>query len=199
VETGRKDGILQKAGDYMSDITARKVTSEELIRWAAGKTTGKPSKMTAEHAYRCEHSPARTQMFCVDMDGIRTDSSVHIVRHKIWLEHFVSSNRPDRGGNAQANRSTPVNHGLFLNAQALINMSRVRLCRKASPETRQIMEDIRAAIHEVDVDLYQYMVPNCVYRNGICPELKPCGLKKAILEAYDYYPGLFSKGAARGK
>jgi hypothetical protein len=54
-------------------------------------------------------------------------------------------------------------------------MANKRLCYKASPETRDVMIMIKNEIDRVDPDLSYYMVPQCVYRGGICPEPRPCG------------------------
>ena len=57
----------------------------------------------------------------------------------------------------------------------LMHIARRRLCYQASRETREVVVAIKEAIREVDPDLSHFMVPNCVYRGGICPEPKPCG------------------------
>ena len=156
-------------------IIARKITDMALAREAIESTSRVQSKATLDQLYRWEHSPMRTQMFWVQMQDIPTATSVHTVRHKIWIEHFVMTNRPDRGGDGSANRNTPVGHSFFCNAEALISMARKRLCYAASEETRDIMLTIKDAVRAVDPDLSRYMVPNCVYRGGICAEPKCCG------------------------
>lgn len=131
--------------------------------------------------YLWEHSPSRTQLFWVNMTGIPTKVSVHLVRHSaVGQQHYVMSNRPDRGGagDSVVTRNTPVNHRMLLNAQHLIDMSRRRLCFKASTETREVMEGIKNSLQYVDADLIGYMVPNCVYRGGYCCEPSPCGKYK---------------------
>ena len=72
-------------------------------------------------------------------------------------------------------RWVPVNHAMLINAQALINMARKRLCHKAHPETRILMEHIKDSMAHVDPELAKHMVPECVYRGGVCHELRPCG------------------------
>jgi hypothetical protein len=29
-------------------------------------------------------------------------------------------------------------------------------------------------------EMADYMRPECVYRNGICPEMKPCGMREGV-------------------
>jgi hypothetical protein len=159
-------------------IIVKKITDEALMRLACSYTINAESKMTLEKIYRCEHSPMRTQMFTVEMIDVPTFVSVHFVRHKHGVEHFVKSNRDDRGG-VLADRNTPVNHLMLCNAQALINMSRKRLCRTAHDETVAVMRAVKRAVKSVDWYLAEYMVPECEYRQG-CHELKPCGYWDAV-------------------
>lgn len=151
-------------------ITVTKLTDEILLRRACSFTTGKDSNMSLSTIYKNEHSPIRTQMFWIEMEDIPTFVSVHLVRHKIGVEHFVRSNREDRDGDSEANRNTPVNHAMLLNAQTLINMARKRLCRKASKETQDVMKRIRFFVSLIDSDLSDQMIPECEYRRGYCPE-----------------------------
>lgn len=78
-----------------------------------------------------------------------------------------------------SDRYTKVNLLLFGNAQAFIDMAKLRLCTTASPETREIFQVIKSKIAEVDPDLAPFLVKKCVYRGGICCELKCCGYNKS--------------------
>ena len=80
-------------------------------------------------------------------------------------------------------RLSSVNHRMLLNAQHLIDMSRKRLCHKASVETTEVMTLIKEAIREVDPALAKYMVRECVYRGGYCHEPRACG--KYNVKRYD--------------
>ena len=62
-----------------------------------------------------------------------------------------------------------MDHRIVLNAQDLINISRKRLCNCASKETREIWEEVRRKIGEIDPEVASHMVRECVYR-GFCPE-----------------------------
>ena len=159
------------------EIRVQKLTDVSLMRRACEMTrkgSGKPSKMTLRSIYDCGHSPIRTQFFWIEMIGVLSFVSVHFVRHKIGVEHFVQSNREDRGGTAEVNRKTPVNHRMLVNAQALINMARKRLCYKAHKESRETMLAIKDEIAKVDPDLATFLVPECEYRKG-CHEPRTCG------------------------
>lgn len=75
-------------------------------------------------------------------------------------------------------RYAPTDLAFIINAEALINMAHKRLCAKASPETREIFGQICELVEEQDPDLYKHLVPQCMYRGGICPEPNGCGYNK---------------------
>lgn len=161
-------------------IEVTKLTPVSLAERACEFTTGSPVNIRNMYKmYKSEHSPVRTQMFDIAMYDIPTEASVHFVRHKFGLEHFVKSNREDRGGDAEVNRLSPVNHLMVCNAQALINMARKRLCYKASDSTRLVMEQLVEAMRAIDEPLAKAMVPDCKYR-GACHEFLPCLERRSI-------------------
>ncbi len=158
-------------------VIIEKLTNIDLAHKAIQYTTGHrfTPKAPLNKIYAWEHSITRTQMFTIEMIQIPTYVSVHFVRHKIGVEHFVQSNRSDRGGKENVDRHTPVDHLMLLNAEALINISHRRLCFQSSEGTRNVMFAIKEEMKNVDLDLYEMLVPKCFYRNGICSEPKHCG------------------------
>lgn len=124
----------------------------------------------------CRHSPIRTLMFTIAMD-VPYWVSVHFVRHKIGVEHYVKSQRNDRQDEYDRNdapQSQIVHHVMDINAPALMNMAEMRLCKKAAPETRECMGEICDAVADVCSEFIPYLVPKCIRENG-CHEYKPCG------------------------
>lgn len=165
-----------------SYVKVEKITDLDLLQWACSMTIDSESEMSLERIYRNEHSPMRTQLFKISMFGLPTFVSTHFMRHPIGVvAHFGKTLRDDRGGPDDANRWTPTNHGMICNAQALINMARKRLCFKSHHATVRQMRMIRDGVMAVDPDLAYRMVPECLYRGGICHEDKPCGKRKNIL------------------
>lgn len=159
------------------EILVEKLVGEKYFKKACAITSGKSSekvKTTLAKGYDCEHSPIRTQIFWIELLEIPSFVSVHLVRHKIGVEHFVKSLRDDRGGKGNEGRDSLVNHAMLINAQALITMARKRLCSQAHKKTVAVMLKIREKIREVDNDLAEKMVRECEFRNG-CHELRPCG------------------------
>ena len=106
------------------------------------------------------------------------------------MEHFVQTQRTDRTGvdRDALPQGALVNHTMRINAQAVINISRKRLCGKASPETREAWLMVLKAIWDKEPELYSVCVPNCVYR-GFCPEMDGCGIWESgnYLEYRDEY------------
>lgn len=78
-------------------------------------------------------------------------------------------------------RYAPTSFMGDMNAEAIINMSRKRLCAKVSKETREIWEQVIAEIAKVDPDLAKFCVKPCVFSGGICREHKCCGFNKTEL------------------
>jgi len=176
-------------------VTAQLNCNLDLVN-ASAECTVHGSKVNAPLKiwFQTEHSPIRMIRFWAVAEDIKTFVSVHLVRHGMGVGHYVKSNRDDRGGSGVIDRDTPVTHGIEINAEALISMSRKRLCYMSHTETVSAMTKIKNAVGKVCPELPPYMVPNCVYRNGICPEVKECsvGMKK-VMNGYKYYPGLYSK------
>ena len=177
-------------------VVVEKLTDESVLRWACARTLrpGQESKASFGKMLQCEHSPIRTQLYKITLVGVPTFVSVHLVRHKLGVEHFVQSNRDDRGGSGNTeNRMTPVVHALIANAQSLIAMSRKRLCLNAHQQTVAWWTRVRKAIKKVDPVMAQYLVPECVYRNGLCPELHMC--KAGVDKVCSAYPAWGGKRA----
>lgn len=93
------------------------------------------------------------------------------------IEHFVATQRTDRTGISrdELRQGNLVNHECDGNAQALITVSRRRLCNCASPETRKAWQLVKDEVAKIEPELSRCMVKECVYRNGLCPEVFPCG------------------------
>lgn len=142
-----------------------------------GKDGGKyPSSEWKRSILLAEHSPIRLLTFTVRITDIPYWVSVHLTRHKIGVEHFVSTQRTDRTGvdRDKLPQDARVDHTIQINAQALINISRKRLCAKASPETREAWKTVIEAVRQHEPELASCCVRECVYR-GFCPEMSSCG------------------------
>ena len=170
---------LKHYRDYWQDI-------KDATMNTIGKNTGKyPTSEWKRNLILSEHSPIRKLKISWKWEQLKYWISVHIVRHKHGIEHFVSTQRTDRTNvnRDELPQNSLVNHECEANAQALINISRKRLCNCASLETRQAWQEVKNKVAEVEPELAKCMVRECVYRNGFCPEMFPCGYNKT--EAFE--------------
>ncbi|HHX77944.1 MAG TPA: thymidylate synthase ThyX [Firmicutes bacterium] len=145
-----------------------------------GKSTGKyPDSEWKLKLLKSEHSPIRKLNFSWRWVDLPYWVSVHFVRHKIGIEHFVKTQRSDRTGKNRDElpQGSLVSHECEANAQALISISRKRLCASASPETRQAWLLVKKEVEAAEPELARCMVRECVYR-GFCPEMFGCGYDK---------------------
>ena len=159
-------------------VTVEELTLVAAINRAAASTRADQAACSAPawRWYRSEHSPIRARWLWVMLQGVPSYVSVHLVRHKIGVEHFVQTSREDLSGAdpREVHRLTPVNHTMTANAQALLTMARDRLCYAADKRTVRVYRAVRDAVGQVDPALARYMVPECSYRNGICPHFRQC-------------------------
>ena len=145
-----------------------------------GKSTGKyPESDWKRRLILSEHSPIRKIKFSWRWKDIKYWVSVHLTRHWLGIVHFVKTQRTDRTGVNRDDlpQGSLVNHEAEANAQALINISRKRLCNCASPETRQAWQAVKDEIAKVEPELARCMVKDCVYR-GHCYEMFSCNYHK---------------------
>lgn len=173
----------------MSEIVRLdQVTSWKRALNAARRTIGKeplakePSKSWEAKMLLAEHSPIRLVEFDWTWKDIMQWVTTHLVRHHEGCEKFVHSQRGDRRVLPVPRNELPQgalnDMDMTANAQAIINISRKRLCSCASKETREAWKQVVEAIREVDPVLADKCVPECLYR-GFCPEfMNPCGYSK---------------------
>ena len=151
----------------------------DVARTTVGKEEGEGSVSDSwkKRMLLAEHSPIRLLWFRWKWRGIKYWVSVHLVRHWLGIVHFVKTSRSDRTGVPRDDlpQNHPVNHECDANAQALINISRRRLCKQASPETQEAWKLVKQKVSEIDPIMASVMVPDCIYRGGVCREMSCCG------------------------
>ena len=174
------------------EITIKTLTSNQEVLNAARTTVWKddlmkePTKKFMNDIYMGEHSPIRCKIFMIEYKGMKRWIADHFVRHHVGVTPFMSTQREDRNdeimaisveeGNPrdEAKQGSLVNLKLLVNAQALINISRKRLCGQAHEETQEVWLITLSELLPIDKELFEVCVPECVYR-GFCPEKKCCG------------------------
>lgn len=125
----------------------------------------------------CEHSPIRRGRVSFKFDEIPYCISTHLVRHHEGCEKWVGTSRADRTevkDRSERTQMDMVPMEMECNIQALINISKKRLCTCADPLTRKYWGAVLEAIGEYDEDIVWACVPECI-RDGGCPEYRPCG------------------------
>ena len=167
-----KNVIINNAWSTIKDLALNTISKEN-------KNNSEPTSEWKRKILLSEHSPIRYLNVKWTWKDIPYFVSTHFVRHKIGCEHFVSTQRTDRTNVDRNNlpQNNPVNHTMFANAQAMINISRKRLCTCASKETRDAWKEVLNSIKDVEPELYKCCVKECIYR-GWCYEYKSCEFHK---------------------
>ena len=152
-------------------------SSRTTVNLEPGK--GEPGAGWKRRMLLCEHSPIRQIMVSAKWHGLKSWVSVHLVRHKIGIEHWVRSQRSDRTGidRDMLVQGNEVEHEILASTQAVIAISRKRLCNQASNETKEAWQSLLDAIRPELPELVDVCVPDCIYR-GWCYEYKSCGYHK---------------------
>ena len=165
------------------DINWKKIKSACMTTISKEAGPNEPSHEWKRKLLLCEHSPIRRGSISWKWDEIPYAISTHFVRHHEGVEKWVATEREDRTGVPREERSqmNPVMMEMEANIQALINISKKRLCTCADPTTRRYWEAVLEVIKEYDEDIYWACVPECV-RDGGCPEYKPCGFYEKLME-----------------
>lgn len=178
-------------------ISIRQKTEWSDVLNAARYTVGKsalykePSNKFKRSILIAEHSPIRELIFDVEIIDVPYFVVMHLVRHNAGINWFVTTSREDKTGVPRNERKQTdlVTVHFSLNAQAFINISRKRLCKKADNDTRATWEEVIKKLSEVDPILAEKCVPECIYRNCYCPEIESCGYvntKGALIKSQNY-------------
>ena len=160
----------------MSDfqIKINQITSNEAVNASASFVTGNEVKVPLRKWLASEHSPIRDLIFTIDFYGIKNYVAAHLKTYnRDVISNITESNRTDYaakyGKQVSNDRETPTNHHMTLNAAAIIKISRDRICNEASVDTIKVWRKVREGMENINPEMAKFMVPECVYRNGLCP------------------------------
>ena len=165
--------------------------ASQLVRSKVGVEWWQRSKRTdrggANFQNECD---ALTDTLETQIENIE-DSSFPYIREAV-LDNIRDSVEIIKELPERFDRYAPTDLMCLINAEAIINMSRKRLCTKASKETREIWQKVCELIEECDPDLYPHLVKPCV-ATGVCREHKSCGYIKtmAFSREREEYKSLF--------
>lgn len=184
-------------------VVITKDTSWKRALNEARRTIGKepidkePSREWKLKMLIAEHSPIKLVEYTIQFKDLKQWIGVHLLRHSFTLP-FIHSQREDRRKLDVPRDELPQgalnDQDFVVNAQSLINISRKRLCRCASKETREAWEAVKEEMKNIDPEMASVMVPNCIYR-GFCPELNSCGYckTKEFWKELEDYKALINK------
>lgn len=163
---------IQRVTSWTDVLNAARFTQRKEPR------SGEPSINWKKKIIKSEHSPLRCLMFNIDLYDIPRYVSDHLVRH-VHAQPFVSTGRSDvlkeNLPRDEQKMTDLYNTRLFLNAQEIINISKVRLCNRAEALTKYVWTNVIKELKKIEPELAAACVPSCIYR-GHCPEIKSCGL-----------------------
>ena len=143
---------------------------------------GEPSSEWKRKILLAGHSPIRELWIKWEWENIPYNIHVHFLRHEIGIvapddvNYYVQTSREDRTNVPRNERAQtdPVDMRMSANAQAMINISRKRLCHKAADKAREGWLYVVNRLQAYEPELASVCVRECVYR-GFCPEMEPCG------------------------
>lgn len=201
----KKEDINARITDF--DINWKKIKAACMTTISKEAGDKEPSSEWKRRLLLAEHSPIRRGSISWKFDKIPYCISTHFVRHHEGVEKWVGTERADRTeikDRSERTQMDMVPMEMEANIQAVINISRKRLCNCADPLTIKYWKAVLEAIREYDEDIYWACVPECI-RCGGCPEYKPCGFydklmkdsteeeQKVLSKRYDKYHAFVDK------
>ncbi len=138
-----------------------------------------PTSYWKFHILKAEHSPINVLTYSWKWVDIPYWVSMELRTHRIGIpqdeyQHWIRSQRKEKM-RGKLPQDAPVNHIVQANAQALINVSKKRLCYRPSKQAQEAWQMVLTALQPLEPELVKCCVPMCVYR-GFCPEGdKTCG------------------------
>lgn len=163
---------------WPSDDDWLEVKRRALVTVGKSPGTMPPGNQWRRRILEARHSPIRYLTYSFCLEGIPSNTATHLVRHHVGVQPYVSSLRNDRqdkiDGDA-ARRDTPVDMIIDINAEALMVLANKRLCNKAAPRTREIVQQMCDMVVATEWDVWEgLLVPMCEYHGNICHEIYPC-------------------------
>ena len=168
--------IIKIKGDWEEVVNDCRMTVSK------GELGHEPSTAFKKAILISEHDPIRDIEVKFRWANMKYWIAMHWKTH-IWRSR-TNTQRNDRQDNYDRDEEPqkhPVEFVGDANAQHLIDTMRKRLCFMAASETRRYAEDLKMTLRDVEPELSDVLVPNCVYRCG-CPENGKCQLFKNLIK-----------------
>ena len=173
-----KTEIIKIKGDWEEVVNDCRMTVSK------GELGHEPSKAFKKAILISEHDPIRDIEVKFRWPNIKYWIAMHWKTH-IWRSRTNTqrNDRQDDYDRDEEPQKHPVEFVGDANAQHLIDTMRKRLCFMASSETREYAQDLKETLRQVEPELSDVLVPNCIYRCG-CPENGECKFFKNIIKHY---------------
>lgn len=152
------------------------VKMRALVTMGKSKVINAPSLEWKRKILNARHSPIRYLRFSFFISDLPSWVSVHFARH-VHAQPYIKSQRNDRQSEYDRNKApqdSPVNMIFDVNAEELMVIMNKRLCKKASPETREVAQMMAQEVIKTNPEFFGFLVPNCQYMGGICREMESC-------------------------
>lgn len=155
------------------------------VKECALETAGKmaitpPNAKWKRAMLEARHSPIRELKFAFRLVDVPYWVSTHLVRH-IHAQPYVRTQRNDRQSlydRTKAPQDAPVTMIWTMGAEELMIIANKRLCMKAAPETRKVVQMMCRLVEEKFPEFVGLLVPMCEWQGGVCHEMFPCGRQK---------------------
>ena len=171
-----KTEIIKIKGDWEEVVNDCRMTVSK------GELGHEPSKAFKKAILISEHDPIRDIEVKFRWANIKYWVAMHWKTH-IWRSR-TNTQRNDRQDNYDRDEEPQKHPVEFIgdaNAQHLIDTMRKRLCFMASSETRDYAVDLKVTLREIEPEISDVLVPNCVYRCG-CPENGSCKFFESLVQ-----------------
>lgn len=131
-----------------------------------------------EDSLEARHSYIRELRFGFYLSNVPYYVAMHLVRHHVGCQPYVRTQRNDRQSGydrTAARQDAPVDMIWSMNAESLMTIANKRLCNKAAPETKSIVEMMCDEVDKKCIEFRKQLVPMCDYYGGVCHEMNSCG------------------------
>lgn len=175
-----EDDIKVELIEWPTDDDWKAVKARALV--TVGKTPVNPPDEAWKHAIlEARHSPIRRLNYAFRIE-CPSYVSVHLVRH-IHAQPYVKSQRNDRQKDydrKKAPQDAPVTMIWDVNAEELQVVANKRLCTKADPVTRRVVQMCCNDVFVKAPEFVGLLVPWGIHCGGLCHEMDGCGKCKDV-------------------
>ena len=140
-----------------------------------------------------EHSSDRSVVYRIYCKDVPYYTHVHFVRHHVGINFNVMSQRHDKERKDRPQGSL-IDMFFDANVQALVNISRKRLCYKADEISQDLIKKLKSELiyagDEYDKVLGKLLMRPCSWYLGYCAEPHCCGRVPGVINLFDVHKSI---------